>query len=254
MSPEPLLKIQGLTKSFGEKKVHRGIDLELFEGECLGLLGGSGLGKSLILRSIIGLENPDSGSIFFRGKNLLASNRSREDWYDVRKQIGYVFQNGALFDSLTVYENLAYPLRAHSQLTEPEIASKITEMLALIDMPGSESLLPGELSGGMQKRAGLARSMILGPSVILLDEPTAGLDPANTKRFIENILTFRSRGTTALFVTHDIPSAVALCDRVAVLDQGRIHSVQGVAQFRNSQDPVIQKFNFGVNLSGANRP
>lgn len=249
----PILKIQGLTKSFGEKKVHRGIDLELFEGECLALLGGSGLGKSLILRSIIGLETPDAGSILFQGKDLLKSSPTREEWYDVRKQIGYVFQNGALFDSLSVYENLAYPLRAHTQLTESDISERIREMLALIDMSETESLLPGELSGGMQKRAGLARAMILNPRIVLLDEPTAGLDPSNTQRFVENILTFKSRGTTALFVTHDIPSAVALCDRVAVLDQGRIHSVQGVTQFQKSEDPVIQKFNFGLNFSGANR-
>ena len=236
----PALQIRGLMKSFGEKAVHRGVDLDLMPGECLALLGGSGTGKSVILRSIIGLEYPDSGQILFHGEDLLQIPEMA--WVEVRKRISYVFQNGALFDSLSVFENIAYPLRAHTDLSEAEIAAKVREMLDLVDMPGSEELLPGELSGGMQKRAGLARAMVMGPEILLLDEPTAGLDPTNTRRFVDNILKLKSRGLTGIFVTHDIPSALALADRVAVLDRGRIHSIQDTETFRLSKDPVIERF------------
>lgn len=237
---DPALQIHGLTKAFGGKQVHRGVDFDLMPGECLALLGGSGAGKSVILRSIIGLEQPDSGKILFHGEDLLQLHENA--WIDVRKRISYVFQNGALFDSLSVYENIAYPLRAHTGLKEAEIGSKVREMLELVDMPGAEELLPGELSGGMQKRAGLARAMVMAPEILLLDEPTAGLDPTNTRRFVDNILKLKSRGLTGIFVTHDIPSAVALADRVAVLDQGRIHSIQDTKSFKVSNDPVLQKF------------
>jgi len=220
-------------------------------GECLTLLGGSGTGKSLVLRSIIGLEEPDSGSIRFHGEELLRPGRTLREWNDVRLRIGYVFQNGALFDSLSVHDNLAYPLRAHTALDEKAVSGKVREMLELVDMPGAGSLLPGELSGGMQKRAGLARAMILGPEILLLDEPTAGLDPSNTRRFVQNILTLKSRGITTLFVTHDIPAALALADRVAVLDSGRIHRVLPVGDFRNSSDPIVQKFNSELTPAGA---
>jgi phospholipid/cholesterol/gamma-HCH transport system ATP-binding protein len=159
--------------------------------------------------------------------------------------IGYVFQNGALFDSLTVRDNLAYPLRAHTQMSEATIDSKVREMLELVDMPFAGNLLPAELSGGMQKRAGLARAMILGPEILLLDEPTAGLDPANTRRFVENILKLKQKGITFLFVTHDIPSALALGDRIAILETGKIHCVMSPHEFKTSQDPVIRRFNLG---------
>jgi phospholipid/cholesterol/gamma-HCH transport system ATP-binding protein len=251
MTPAPLLSMRGLARTFGGNPVHRGIDLDLMQGECLTLLGGSGTGKSLILRSIIGLEQPDDGSICFHGQELLTPGRSQRDWNEVRLRIGYVFQNGALFDSLSVHDNLAYPLRAHTRLSEDEISKKVRDILELVDMPEAGELLPGELSGGMQKRAGLARAMILGPEILLLDEPTAGLDPTNTLRFVQNIRTLRRRGVTTLFVTHDIPAALALADRIAVLDQGRIHGVQTVDEFRHSKDPVIRRFNIELNTAGA---
>jgi phospholipid/cholesterol/gamma-HCH transport system ATP-binding protein len=247
-----LLQIRGLKKTFGSKTIHRGIDLDLHQGECLVLLGGSGTGKSLILRSIIGLETPDEGRVTFHGEDLISLKPGPDHWIHVRKRIGYVFQSGALFDSLTVYENLAYPLRAHSSLNEEQISEKVRQILELIDMKGAEELLPAELSGGMQKRAGLARTMILEPEILLLDEPTAGLDPANTRRFVANILEVKARGVTSIFVTHDIPSALALGDRIAVLDHGKIHSTLTPQQFVQSSDPVIQKFSAGFEKFGAN--
>ena len=182
---EIALDIQDLYKSFGEKKVHKGVSFKLRQGEMLGLFGGSGSGKSVILRTIIGLEQPDSGKILFNEQDITQFNE--REMIPIRTKIAYVFQNGALFDSLTVEENLAYPLEEHTTLNDDEIRSRVNEMLELIDMKGSNTLLPGELSGGMQKRAGLARAIILKPNIVLFDEPTAGLDPVNTKRLLDNI-------------------------------------------------------------------
>ncbi len=161
----------------------------------------------------------------------------------MRNKIAYVFQNGALFDSLTVEENLAYPLREHTSLSEAEIHDRIEEMLGLIDMKGSNLLLPSELSGGMQKRAGLARATMLKPEVILFDEPTAGLDPVNTKRLLENIEKLKvERGVTGIFVTHDIPAALQICERIAILNEGVIYKVDTVEGIKHSEDPLVKSF------------
>lgn len=238
------LNVKELKKSFGEKVVHRGVSFELQQGEILGLFGGSGSGKSVILRSIIGLEKPDSGEIFFEGKDL--TRLKEKELAKIRTQIAYVFQNGALFDSLTVEENLSYPLHEHTSLSDDEIHEKVNEMLELIDMKGSNHLLPAELSGGMQKRAGLARAIILGPKIILFDEPTAGLDPVNTKRLLDNIWKLKEKGITGIFVTHDIPSALEISDRIAILYNGMISVIDTVENIKKSDDPLVQSF-----ISGA---
>ena len=160
-TPNIALSLRNLHKAFGEKVVHRGVSFDLRDGEILGLFGGSGTGKSVILRSIIGLEHPDSGEILFEGRNLIPL--TERELFSVRTRISYVFQNGALFDSLTVEENLAYPLREHALMTDSEIHERVDELLEMIDMKGANHLLPSELSGGMQKRAGFARSVILQP-------------------------------------------------------------------------------------------
>jgi phospholipid/cholesterol/gamma-HCH transport system ATP-binding protein len=244
MTHETVLQLKGLHKSFGEKVVHRGVDLELRHGEILGLFGGSGTGKSVILRSIIGLEKPDMGEILFEGRDL--TRLSERALIPVRNKIAYVFQNGALFDSLTVEENLSYPLAEHTRLTHEEIHEKVNEMLVRIDMKGSNELLPSELSGGMQKRAGLARAIILGPQVVLFDEPTAGLDPVNTKRLLDNILRLKSHGLTGIFVTHDIPSAFEISDRIAILNEGKIYVCDTVENIKKSQDPLVLAFVSGT--------
>ena len=236
----PVLKLQDIHKAFGEKKVHQGVSIDLKKGEILGLFGGSGTGKSVILRSIIGLEKPDRGAILFENQDLTKLNERQ--LMQVRQKIGYVFQNGALFDSLTVEENLAYPLREHTKLSESEIRRKVERMLGLIDMKGSNQLLPAELSGGMQKRAGLARATILEPHIILFDEPTAGLDPVNTKRLLDNIKTLKKEGITGIFVTHDIPAAFEIADRIAILYNGKIYVNETVAELKKSKDPLVLSF------------
>ncbi len=246
MDKKIALTIQDLHKAYGEKVVHRGVSFDLMEGEILGLFGGSGSGKSVILRSIIGLETPDQGKILFEGRDLVGL--SEKELFKVREQISYVFQNGALFDSLTVEENLAYPLHAHTKLSDSEILKQVNEMLTLIDMKGSNKLLPSELSGGMQKRAGFARAIILHPKVILFDEPTAGLDPVNTQRLLKNILSFKARGMTGIFVTHDIPAAFEICDRVAILNQGKIELVMTVEEMKSSNSPLVKSFTTGAHI------
>jgi phospholipid/cholesterol/gamma-HCH transport system ATP-binding protein len=235
------LDVQNLHKSFGEKKVHSGVSFQLHEGEILGLFGGSGTGKSVVLRSIIGLEKPDDGKIIFNHQDIV--KLTERELTRVRTQIAYVFQNGALFDSLTVEENLAYPLQEHTSLSKEEVHQKVNQMLKSVDMVGSNQLFPNELSGGMQKRAGLARAIIIDPQVILFDEPTAGLDPVNTKRLLENIkMLKKEKGITGVFVTHDIPSAFEICDRIAILYQGKIYIIDTVENIKKSQDPLVQSF------------
>ena len=245
-NPNIALSLRNLHKAFGEKVVHQGVSLDLREGEILGLFGGSGTGKSVILRSIIGLEHPDEGEILFEGRNLIPL--TERELFSVRTRISYVFQNGALFDSLTVEENLAYPLREHALMTEGEIRDRVDEMLEMIDMKGANHLLPSELSGGMQKRAGFARSVILQPKVVLFDEPTAGLDPVNTGRLLQNILSFKRRGMTGIFVTHDIPAAFEICDRIAILNQGKIELVLSVDEMRKSNHPLVKSFTTGAHI------
>lgn len=239
-----VLEVNELHKAFGPKVVHRGVSFQLHQGEILGLWGGSGTGKSVILRSIIGLEKPDQGQIVFEKRDI--ARLSERELVPVRTKIGYVFQNGALFDSLSVEDNLAYPLREHTNLSEREIHAKVNSMLELIDMKGANHLFPAELSGGMQKRAGLARATILEPRVILFDEPTAGLDPVNTKRLIDNIKKLKGKGITGIFVTHDIPSAFEISDRIAILYNGRIQVIDTVENMKKSQDPLVRSFVSGT--------
>jgi phospholipid/cholesterol/gamma-HCH transport system ATP-binding protein len=243
-SQEIALDVRNLYKAFGDKEVHKGVSFQVRKGEILGLFGGSGSGKSVILRSIIGLETPDSGEIIFNHQNIVGLPENRLN--SIRTQIGYVFQNGALFDSLTVEENLAYPLEEHTSLSKKEIKEKVNSMLDLIDMKDTNALYPNELSGGMQKRAGLARAIILEPKIILFDEPTAGLDPVNTKRLLSNIQKLKSNGITGIFVTHDIPSAFEIADRIAILYQSKIYYIDTVENMKKSKDPLVQSF-----ISGA---
>jgi phospholipid/cholesterol/gamma-HCH transport system ATP-binding protein len=215
-----VIELRNFKKSFGTKEVHKDVNFKVFEGECLGLIGGSGSGKSVILRSLIGLEKPDSGRILIEGEDIAQFREAQ--LISVRKKMAYVFQNGALFDSLTVFDNLAYPLREHFHLSEEEIRTKILHHLKEFGLEGNESIFPGSLSGGMQKRVGLARSMMMNPSFVLYDEPTAGLDPFNTKRIQELILEMKKKGVTSILVTHDMPTAFRVCDRMVILQKGKI--------------------------------
>jgi phospholipid/cholesterol/gamma-HCH transport system ATP-binding protein len=234
---EIVVDIQDFKKSFGTKVIHRSIDLQIRRGECIGLLGGSGAGKSVILRSLIGLEKPDSGKILIGGHDI--TKLSERELVPFRKKVAYVFQGGALFDSMTVFENLAYPLREHTNLSDSEIEVKILNLLKDFGLEGNEGLLPANLSGGMQKRVGLARAIILEPSVVLYDEPTAGLDPYNTKRIQEMILKLKAKRVTSVLVTHDMPTAFAVCDRLALLLDGKIYAVLPTQQ-------LIEQYGLGA--------
>ncbi|MFN8847792.1 MAG: ABC transporter ATP-binding protein, partial [Bdellovibrionales bacterium] len=178
-----MINVKNFRKSFGNKIVHDNVSFFVREGECMGLVGGSGVGKSVILRSLIGLEKPDSGSIEIDG--IEVTQLKEENMIPLRQKVAYVFQGGALFDSMTVFENMAYPLREHFKFTDIEIKAKISETLKELGLGGNEENLPSQLSGGMQKRLGLARALMMNPKIILYDEPTAGLDPFNTKKIQE---------------------------------------------------------------------
>lgn len=237
---DPILELKDIHKAFGGNKIHRGISLTLHPGESLGLLGGSGTGKSVLLRSIIGLERIDAGAIFFEGKRI--DNLSEDQLIPYRIKISYSFQSGALFDSINVFENIAYPLFEHTTFSYHQIKDKVAQMLKLIDLEGKEELMPSDLSGGMQKRVGMARSMILDPEIILYDEPTAGLDPANTLNVVSLMQKLKTKGLASIFVTHDIPSAIMLCDRIVVLHEGKIAFNDTPQKFQNSEDPIVRKF------------
>lgn len=235
-----VIEIKDFQKSFGPKVIHRGVNLSAQQGECVGLIGGSGAGKSVILRSIIGLEKPDEGDVIIDGENIAGYNE--DELLHIRKKCAYVFQEGALFDSMTVAENLSYPLIEHTDMTQKEILSKVTSVLNSFGLQGTEQLMPASLSGGMQKRVGLARAIILEPKVVLYDEPTAGLDPFNTKKIQEKILELKDKGVTSLLVTHDMPTAFAVCDRMALLLNGTIVAEGTNQELRKDKQGLLQTF------------
>lgn len=235
-----MIRVQEFSKSFNNKMVHRNVNFTVNDGECWGLIGGSGTGKSVILRSLIGLEKADSGKIFIDNEDI--THLKEHQLVKVRKKVAYVFQGGALFDSLSIYENLAYPLREHTLLTESEIKDKITKTLNEFGLRDNHHLMPSQLSGGMQKRVGLARAMVLEPDVLLYDEPTAGLDPFNTKRIQDLILKLKSQGVTSILVTHDMPVALAVCDRLALLYHGEIGEILTPKEFYEKPDSLMKKF------------
>lgn len=236
-----ILEIKDVHKAFGEKRIHRGVNFELHHGESLGLLGGSGTGKSVLLRSIIALEKIDKGEINFDNRNIQKVFNEQEI-AKLRTRISYSFQSGALFDSLNVFDNIAYPLFEHTKLRYGEIQKKVAEVLKLIDLEGIESLMPSDLSGGMQKRVGMARAMVLDPEIILYDEPTAGLDPANTENVVSLMLKLKKMGQSSIFVTHDIPSAIRFCDRILILKDGTIYFNGTPEEFTSSDDPNVTRF------------
>jgi len=235
-----IIEVKNFKKSFGSKLVHKYVTFYVREGECLGLIGGSGVGKSVILRSLIGLEKPDSGQIIIDEEEITKMNEA--ELGAIRKKMAYVFQGGALFDSMTVYDNLAYPLREHFNYPEKEVRKRILDQLKEFGLDGSDQLFPGNLSGGMQKRVGLARSMMMGPEIVLYDEPTAGLDPYNTKRIQEHILRLKHKGKTSILVTHDMPTAFAVCDKMAFLYQGVISAQGTIKELESEAEGLIAKF------------
>ncbi|WP_458735797.1 ABC transporter ATP-binding protein [Zobellella taiwanensis] len=222
MSRETVIRIRGLDNRFGEQVVHQGLDLDVYRGEILGVVGGSGTGKSVLLRSIVGLRRPSGGEVRLLGQDLLAlPERERAR---LERRLGVLFQNGALFSSLTVTENIALPLIEHAGLPRPEAQYLAEVKLALAGLPaGTGERYPAQLSGGMVKRVALARALALDPDILFLDEPTAGLDPIAAAAFDRLLLTLRDAlGLTVFLVTHDLDTLYTSCDRVAVLARRKV--------------------------------
>ena len=238
-----LIEVRHFQKGFGGRLVHRDVSFTVNRGECLGLIGGSGIGKSVVLRSLIGLERADGGEIWIDGEEI--AKYDERHLVEIRKKVAYVFQNGALFDSMSVYENLAYPLREHTKLSEAEIGARIAKQLGDFGLAEAEGKLPAMLSGGMQKRVGLARAMMIGPEIILYDEPTAGLDPYNTLKIQETILQLKKKGVTSVLVTHDMPTATAVCDRFVLLSGGKVADERLIQDLNKGADGPLEKFILG---------
>ena len=238
---QPLLKITGLRKSFAGITVLDGLDLELPEGQTTVVLGPSGCGKSVMLKHIVGLIRPDAGEIWF--SNTRIDSLSERRMKQVRLRIALLFQMGALFDSMTVAENLAFPLLEHMQWTAQRRADEVAEALEMVDMAGTQNKLPAELSGGQRKRVALARAFILRPSVILYDEPTTGLDPIRAKGIDELVGRLKNRlGVTSLVVTHDLVSAKRIADRIVMMNAGRVVAEGTYDELSRRKDGYIQRF------------
>ncbi len=239
-----VIEVKNIYVSFNRKKVLKGLTVSLTQGECLALIGGSGEGKSTLLRSLIGLEYPTSGKILFEGKNMLDLNM--EEQTSIRKKVSYVFQGGALFDSMTVYENLAFPLREHTDFSESRIKKEVLQELKEFSLEGSEDMYPLELSGGMQKRVGIARATIIKPMVILYDEPTVGLDPYKKRSMQSTIIKMQKKGTSSVIVTHDMETVLRVCDRIALLQGGKIKALETMQNFKKNKNVVLNNFVKGI--------
>ncbi len=236
-----MIEIKQVDKSFGDKQVLKNVSLRVEDGETMALIGGSGSGKSTMLRLMIGLDRPTAGEIWIDGTEI--TQLSEEELDEVRLSMGMVFQYSALFDSMTVRDNVAFGLREHTDYDEEEIQEIVREKLSLVGLPGSEDMMPGELSGGMKKRVGLARALAFGPSIIFYDEPDSGLDPVMTRKIDDLIIeTQKKLGVTSIVVTHDMESACLVADRIAMLYQGEIIAMEKTEDFRRLKDPRIREF------------
>lgn len=239
-----MIAVKSLAKKIGRQEILRGVDLTVAKGETLAIIGRSGSGKSVLLKHLIGLMRPDAGEIWIDGQNIIGLDERK--LAAIRRKVGILFQGGALFDSMTVEENVAFPLREAGERDPKSIRRKVDEMLEVVELEGHAKKMPVNLSGGMKKRVGLARSIIRRPSCVLYDEPTSGLDPVVSDSINRLIRRLQSRfGVTSIVVTHDMKSAFHVADRIAYLHEGRIY-FQGVpADIQSSTDPLIQDFLIG---------
>lgn len=238
---EAVISLRQLNITFGTHTVLDNIDLDVYKGETLAVLGPSGTGKSTVLRSMIGLLEPNGGQIFIQGEDV--SGLDEDGWNRLRMKMGMVFQYSALFDFLTVGENVAFGLRQHTDKSDEEIQGIVTQMLDLVGLPDTQDLYPAELSGGMKKRVGLARAIAVNPEIVLYDEPTAGLDPImsrNISRLIKK--TQEQLHVTSVLVTHDMQSAFYASDRVAMLYEGHIVAIGTAEEMKNSTNPIVKAF------------
>ncbi len=243
---EAIIRFEHVQKAFGRKVIYKDLSLEVMRGETLVIIGGSGTGKSVMLKLLIGLLHVTKGAIFAFDEPVV--DRSEVELLPIRRRISMLFQSGALFDSLSVFENVAYPLRVaqslgDNALDETQIAERVNERLALVGLPDTAKMMPADLSGGMRKRVSLARAIAANPDVILYDEPTTGLDPQNTRRISELINTMKEKlKVTSMVVTHDIASAFLVADRIAMVHEGSIRAVLTREECMKTKDPVIADF------------
>ncbi len=236
-----MIAFQDLHKSFGAREVLRGFTLDVNDGETVVIIGFSGTGKSVAIKHVVGLLDPDAGHVLVDGAAV--DEMTKAELNTLRSRIGFVFQFAALFDSLTIYENVAFGLRKHRDLAEREIKDRVAHALELVDLSGSEQRMPAELSGGMRKRVGLARAIAIRPQYMLYDEPTTGLDPV-TSAVIDELMvrTREALGVTSIVITHDMRSAYRVGDRIAMLYEGRVRQVGTVAEIQNSDDEIVRGF------------
>ncbi|HSB70018.1 MAG TPA: ABC transporter ATP-binding protein [Candidatus Methylomirabilis sp.] len=238
---EATIELQGVRMAFDGHQVLQGVDLAVRPGESLTIIGGSGTGKSVLLRLVIGLLKPEAGQILLDGQDIVPL--PERELLRVRRKVGMVFQGSALFDSLSVGENVAFALREHTALGEAEIAARVREALDMVGLGEVEGMDPAELSGGMRKRVAVARAIALPPRILLYDEPTTGLDPGNVEKIVELILDLKTKlGVTSIVVTHDMPSAMKLSDRIAMLHQGRIAAIGTPEEVQATHHSLIRDF------------
>lgn len=237
----PIIELKNVTKSFGENRIFDDATLSVMKGETITIIGGSGKGKTVLLKLMLGVLKPDHGHVLFKGEYVGVMKEA--ELAKMRSQMGMLFQGAALFDSMTVRENIAYPLREHFRYSEVEISRVVSEKLQMVGLPEIEDMMPSDLSGGMKKRVGLARAIATNPDVIFYDEPTTGLDPANTKRICNLILKLQAKlGVTSVVVTHDMSAAFAVTNRVAMIHHHRFGFVGTKEDAKNSGDPLVQNF------------
>ncbi|HTL77961.1 MAG TPA: ATP-binding cassette domain-containing protein [Candidatus Babeliales bacterium] len=239
-----MIAVRSLAKKIGQQEILRGVDLEVRTGETLAIIGRSGGGKSVLLKHLVGLMEPDRGEIWIQGQNIIGMNERQLG--AIREKVGILFQGGALFDSMTVADNIAFPLHESGERDSKVLRSKVAEMLVVMEMEGQEAKMPESLSGGMKKRVGLARAIIRRPSCVLYDEPTSGLDPVVADSINRLIRRLQQRfGMTSVVVTHDMKSAFDVADRIAYLHEGRMYFHGTPNELQQSTDPLIQDFLHG---------
>lgn len=236
-----MIEVQNISKTFGSHQVLKGINLRVRRGKTRVILGISGSGKTVLMKHLIGLLRPDEGAILVEGDDITKMNDAQ--LLELRRKFGMVFQQAALFDSMTVFDNVAFPLREHTTMTEDEIKRQVQEKLGLVDLVGVEAKFPSELSGGMRKRVGLARAIILNPTCVLYDEPTTGLDPLTTDSVDQMIMSANKRlGVTSVVISHDIGSALYVADDIAVIHDGQIVEDTTPEQLKKSNHPFVRRF------------